>query len=191
MPVLTRLTFGISVHASRMARYSRLPKRLVWVAILFIGTGAATVSSEIEELSNELAPVLTNGMASDPWIGSIIGIVISGGLGALYIWTGYGLLRRWERWRLRAVYLSKVFICLLAIFGVFFAVGSLSGSSSLWIGEQQIQDPSSPLWMLGSITILVGLGVVVGLFVWALRVLQDDAIRREFFEEAEEVSPPA
>jgi len=51
----------------------------------------------------------------------------------------------------------------------------------------QIQDPSSPLWTLGPIAILAGLSVVIGLFVWALRVLQEGAVRREFFDEAEEL----
>lgn len=174
-----------------MARYSRLPKRLVWVALLFIGTGASTVSSEIGEFFNGLAPVLTNGAASGPSTGSITGVVISVGLGVLYIWTGYGLLRRWERWRRRAVYLSKFFVGLFLAGGVVLSIGFFSGSASLWIGELQIQDPSSPLWTLGSVTILAGVGVVASLFVWALRVLQDEAMCREFFEETEEVSSSA
>lgn len=174
-----------------MSRYSRLPKCLVWVACLFLLTGAGTLTSELEDFVGELAPVLTDGAASGLSVGSIIGLFIGVGLGVLYFWTGYGLLRRRERWRRRATYLSKFFIGLLAIFGVAFAAGSLSGSASLWIGEQQIQDPSSSLWTLGSLTILAGLGVVIGLFVWALRVLQDDAMRREFYDEAEEISSPA
>jgi hypothetical protein len=170
-----------------MARYSRLPNRLVWVALLFIGMGASTVSSELEEFLTELTPLLTNGAASGLSASSIMGVVIGGGLGVLYIWTGYGLLRQWERWRQRAIYLSKFFLGFLAIFGIIFAIGSVSGSWSVSLGGQQIQDPS-PLWALGTIAVIGGFGAF---FVWALRVLQDEAIRREFFGEAEEVSSSA
>ena len=176
-----------------MTARSRLPKRLVWVALLFIATGVGTISSELEDFFGELAPVLTDGAASGLSGGSIASLLISIGLGVLYVWTGYSLLRRWECWRRRAVYLSKFFIGLLVAFGIVLGLGSLSESAplSLWIGEQQIQDSSSPLWTLGVITILSGLGVVVGLFVWALQVLQDDAMRREFFDESEELQSSA
>ena len=170
-----------------MTARSRLPKRLVWVALLFIATGVGTISSELEDFSGELAPVLTDGAASGPPWGSIASLLISIGLGVLYVWTGYSLLRRWECWRRRAVYLSKFFIGFLVASGIVLGLGSLSGSASLWIGEQQIQDPSSSLWTLGVIPTLSGLGVMVGLFIWALQVLQDDAMRREFFDESEEL----
>lgn len=170
-----------------MARHRRLPKRLVWVACLFLLIGVGTLTSELEDFVGELAPVLTDGAASGLSVGSITSLFISVGLGVLYFWAGYGLLRRRERWRQRAVYLSKFFIGLMAIAGVVFAVGSLSGSASVSIGGQQIQDPS-PLWTLGSLTILVVIGL---LFVWALRVLQDEAMRREFFEETVEASSSA
>ena len=170
-----------------MTARSRLPKRLVWVALLFIATGVGTISSELEDFFGELAPVLTDGAASGPPWGSIARLLISIGLGVLYVWTGYSLLRRWECWRRRAVYLSKFFIGFLVASGIVLGLGSLSGSASLWIGEQQIQDPSSSLWTLGVIPTLSGLGVMVGLFIWALQVLQDDAMRREFFDESEKL----
>jgi len=170
-----------------MTARSRLPKRLVWVALLFIAAGVGTISSELEDFFGELAPVLTDGAASGLLGGLIASLLISIGLGVLYVWTGYSLLRRWECWRRRAVYLSKFFIGLLVAFGIVLGLGSLSGSASLWIGEQQTQDPSSSLWTLGVIPTLSGLGVMVGLFVWALQVLQDDAMRREFFDESEEL----
>jgi uncharacterized BrkB/YihY/UPF0761 family membrane protein len=170
-----------------MTARSRLPKRLVWVALLFIAAGVGTISSELEDFFGELAPVLTDGAASGLLGGSIASLLISIGLGVLYVWTGYSLLRRWECWRRRAVYLSKFFIGLLVAFGIVLGLGSLSGSASLWIGEQQTQDPSSSLWTLGVIPTLSGLGVMVGLFIWALQVLQDDAMRREFFDESEKL----
>ena len=170
-----------------MTARGRLPMRLVWVALLFIAAGVGTISSELEDFFGELAPVLTDGAASGLLGGSIASLLISIGLGVLYVWTGYSLLRRWECWRRRAVYLSKFFIGLLVAFGIVLGPGSLSGSASLWIEEQQIQDSSSPLWTLGVIPTLSGLGVMVGLFIWALQVLQDDAMRREFFDESEKL----
>jgi uncharacterized membrane protein (UPF0136 family) len=174
----------------------RLPKRLVWAALLFFFTGAGTASAEIEDFAGQVASTVTGEATAALSVGAVGSLIIGLALGILYVWAGYGLLRRQERWRRRAVYLSRFFIglfglaALAALFGEVTAIelGSLSS------GEQQAGDLQSGnlltfLWTFRALALVV-IGAATSAYWWALRVLQSDSIRREFLREKEEAPPP-
>mgnify|MGYP007038804366 FL=1 len=170
-----------------MSAQSRLPKRLVWAALLFLFTGASTASAGIEDFAGQVAsPPIGEGMAA-PSVGAVVSLIITAALGIFYFWAGFGLLRRQERWRRRAVYLSRVLIGLLGLCFTIFLFGEISSFEleGLWTADQSAGTPPLPPPVIRLLALLL-LGIVTGIYVQALRVLQSDSIRREFLGENKE-----
>jgi uncharacterized membrane protein (UPF0136 family) len=172
----------------------RLPKRLVWAALLFLFTGAGTASAEIEDFAGQVASTLTGEATAALSVGAVGSLIIGLALGILYFWAGYGLLQRQERWRRRAAHLSRFFIglfglaALAALFGEVTAIelGFLSS------GKQQAGDLKSgnlltSPWTFRALALVV-IGTATGAYWWALRVLQSDPIRQEFLGENKEAT---
>jgi hypothetical protein len=122
-----------------------------------------------------------------PSVGAVVSLIITAALGILYFWAGFGLLRRQERWRRRAVYLSRALIGLLGLCFTIFLFGEISGSEleGLWTADQSAEATVLPPPVIRLLALLL-LGVAAGVHVQALRVLQSDSIRREFLGENEE-----
>jgi len=170
-----------------MSAQSRLPKRLVWAALLFLFTGASTASAGIEDFVRQVAaPPIGEGVGA-PSVGAVFSLIITTALGILYFWAGFGLLRRQERWRRRAVYLSRVLIGLLGLCFTIFLFREISGFEleGLWTADQSAETPLFPPPVIRLLALLL-LGVAAGVYGQALRVLQSDSIRREFLGENEE-----
>jgi len=170
-----------------MSAKSRLPKRLVWAALLFLFTGASTASAGIEDFVRQVAAPPIGGGRGSPSVGAVVSLIITAALGILCFWTGFGLLRRQKRWRRRAVYLSRVLIGLLGLCFTIFLFGEISGFEleGLWTADQSAEAPPLPPPVIRLLALLL-LGIVTGVYVQALRVLQSDSIRREFLEENKE-----
>ena len=172
-----------------MSTQSRLPRRLVWAALLFLFTGAGTASAGIEDFVRQVgSPPFGEGMSALS-VGAVASFIITAALGILYFWTGFGLLRRQERWRRRAVYLSRVLIGLLGLCFTIFLFGEISGLEleGLWTADQSAETSPFPPPVIRLLALLL-LGIVTGVYVQALRVLQSNAIRREFLGENKEAT---
>ena len=136
-----------------------------------------------------MASAPTDGATGALSVGAGLTLLTSVALGILYFWAGYGLLRRQERWRRRAVHLSRLFIglfglaALVVLFGELSTVelGSLSG------GDQQVRDSLVFPWAFRTLALLV-IGAASGAYWWALRVLQSASIRGAFLGENKEAS---
>lgn len=185
-------TYQRSIFPSpTMSTNRRLPRRLVWTAVLFLLTGMGTASAGIEDFLRGVAPALSGESAGAFPGGAVLSLVISVGLGVLYFWAGFGLLRRQERWRRRAANLSRLFIGLFGLGFVVVLFGEVSAPDLGFVldGEQQTRIlPAS--WVIRA-TLLLAIGAVTSAYWWALRVVQSESVRGEFIEQSEEVSATA
>lgn len=172
-----------------MNAHNRLPKRLVWVALLFLFSGAGTASAEIEDFVRQMASAPTDGATGALSAGAGLMLLTSVALGILYFWAGYGLLRRQERWRRRAVHLSRLFIGLFGLAALVFLFGEVSATElgSLSGGDQKAGEPLSSPWAFRTVALLA-LGAASGAYWWALRALQSSSIRGAFPGENKEAS---
>lgn len=168
---------------------NQLPKRLVWTALLFLFTGAGTAGAEVEDFVVQVAYPAIGGATGALSPGAVFSLTISVSLGVFYFWAGFGLLRRQERWRRRAVYLSRILIGFLGLCFMIFLFGEMSSFEleGSWTADQSAETPPLPLPAVRLLALLL-LGIVAGAYTQALRVLQSDSIRREFLGKSEEMT---
>ena len=187
--VLTSAHRGRPPSSSAMSTRNRLPKRLVWAALLFLFTGVCTASAEIEDFVRQVGSPPIGGATGALSAGAVVTVIISVALGVLYFWAGYGLLRRQERWRWRAVYLSRILIGFLGLGVLVFLFGEDSSVQieGLRSTGQLTETLPLPRWTIRSLALLL-LGAAMGAYWWALRVLQSDSIQKEFLGEKEEAT---
>lgn len=174
-----------------MSAHGRLPRGLVWAAVLFLLTGMGTASAGLEDFLREVAPALSEGSAGSFSVGAVLSLLASVGLGVFYFWAGFGLLRRQERWRRRAAYLSRLFIGLFGLGFVIVLFGEVSAPELGFLsgGEQQSGSLRSS-WLVRA-TLLLAIGAVTSAYWWALRVVQSESVRGEFIEQKEESTAAA
>ena len=187
--VLTSAYRGRPPSSSAMSTRNRLPKRLVWAALFFLFTGVCTASAEIEDFVRQVGSPPIGGATGALSAGAVVTVITSVALGVLYFWVGYGLLRRQERWRWRAVYLSRILIGFLGLGVLVFLFGEVSSIQieGLRSTGQLTETLPLPRWTIRSLALLL-LGAAMGAYWWALRVLQSDSIQKEFLGEKEEAT---
>ena len=170
--VLTSAYRGRPPSSSAMSTRNRLPKRLVWAALLFLSTGVCTASAEIEDFVRQVGSPPIGGATGPLSAGAVVTVISSVALGVLYFWAGYGLLRRQERWRWRAVYLSRILIGFLGLGVLVFLFGEVSSIQieGLRSTGQLTETLPLPRWTIRSLALLL-LGAAMGAYWWALRVL--------------------
>lgn len=168
---------------------NRLSKRLLWTVLLFLFAGAGTAGAAIEDFVVQVAYPAIEGATGSFSAGAIFSLMVGVSLGVFYFWAGFGLLQRQERWRRRAVYLSRILVGLLGLCFAVFLFGETSGFEleGAWIGNQSVETPLLPLPVVRGLALLL-LGIMAGGFAQALRVLQSDSIQREFLEEKHEMT---
>ena len=167
---------------------NRLPKRLVWIAILFLLTGMGTASAGAEEFIREVVPALIGETVGGPAMGALLSLIVSVSLGILYFWAGYGLLRRQERWRRRATYLAAALSVLLGlslvlIVGAYLADVRGTAEGATWVWLDQEVAPASPRGMLVAAVVTAVLGGFAAAFGWACSVLRGPPTYETFASE--------
>jgi len=166
----------------------QLPRRIVWIAILFLTAGTGTIGAALDDFLRELAPALVGKAASGPTAGAVFAAVVSTSLGALYFRVGFGLLRRQERWRRRATYLAAALSVLLGlslvlIVGAYLADARGTAEGATWVWLDQEVAPASPRGMLVAAVVTAVLGGFAAAFGWACSVLRGPPTYETFVPE--------
>jgi hypothetical protein len=167
----------------------QLPRRIVWIAILFLTAGTGTIGAALDDVLRELAPALMGKAASGPTVRVVFAVVVSISLGALYFRAGFGLLRRQERWRRRASSLAAALSVLLGLSLVLIVGGYLADAQGAaqnaitldWRGQEVA--PQSPRGMLVAAVITAVLGGLTVAFGWAFSVLRGSPTYETFASE--------
>ena len=163
--ILTSAHRGRPPSSSAMSTCNRLPRRLVWAALLFLFTGVCTASAEIEDFVRQVGSPPIGGATGALSAGAVVTVITSVALGVLYFWAGYGLLRRQERWR--AVYLSRILIGFLGLGVLVFLFGEVSSIQieGLRSTGQLTETLPLPRWTIRSLALLL-LGAAMGAYWW-------------------------